>query len=166
MILKAIRNWREQRALKRHAIPDALWQLTLLRYPFLAQRNADDLTELRRLCSLFLSTKEFHGVDGFEVTRGEPVIGGMKAPELQHNFCPDCMTWLFTRLAGAPFVNVRPTMLDDATWFRPFIETWTSTRLPFAETGAVRSFGEFPAMEEIEGVLKDYAQWAASGGSG
>lgn len=105
-------------------------------------------------------------LDGFEVTRGEPVIGGMKAPELQHNFCPDCMTWMFTRLAGAPFVNVRPTMLDDATWFRPFIETWTSTRLPFAETGAVRSFGEFPAMEEIEGVLKDYAQWAASGGSG
>ena len=68
MILKALRNWREQRAVERHAIPDALWQLTLLRYPFLAQRSDDDLAELRRLCSLFLSTKEFHGVDGFEVT--------------------------------------------------------------------------------------------------
>ncbi len=68
MILQAIRNWREQRAVQRFAIPDALWQLTLLRYPFLAQRSADDLAELRRLCSLFLSTKEFHGVDGFEVT--------------------------------------------------------------------------------------------------
>ena len=68
MILKAIRNWREQRAIERHAIPDALWQLTLLRYPFLAQRSEADLAELRRLCSLFLSTKEFHGVDGFEVT--------------------------------------------------------------------------------------------------
>lgn len=72
MILKALhtrwRGWREQRAVERHAIPDALWQLTLLRYPFLAQRSDADLAELRRLCSLFLAAKEFHGVDGFEVT--------------------------------------------------------------------------------------------------
>lgn len=68
MILKALQNWREQRAVERHAIPDALWQLTLLRYPFLAQRSADDLAELRRLSSLFLATKEFHGVGGFDVT--------------------------------------------------------------------------------------------------
>lgn len=68
MILKALRDWRERRAVERHAIPDALWQLTLLRYPFLAQRSEADLGELRRLCSLFLAAKEFHGVDGFEVT--------------------------------------------------------------------------------------------------
>ena len=68
MILKALRNWREQRAVERHSIPDALWRLTLLRYPFLAQRSEADLAELRRLSSLFLSGKEFHGVDGFEVT--------------------------------------------------------------------------------------------------
>ncbi|RZJ12855.1 MAG: zinc-dependent peptidase [Rubrivivax sp.] len=68
MILKALRSWREQRAVERHAIPDALWQLTLLRYPFLALRSNDDLAELRRLCSLFLASKEFHGVEGFKVT--------------------------------------------------------------------------------------------------
>ena len=71
-MLKALhtrwRGWREQRAVERHAIPDTLWQLTLLRYPFLAQRSEDDLAELRRLSSLFLASKEFHGVDGFEVT--------------------------------------------------------------------------------------------------
>ncbi|MFG6413714.1 zinc-dependent peptidase [Roseateles sp. DC23W] len=67
-MLKAIKGWREQRAIERHAIPDSLWQLTLLRYPFLARRSDDDLAELRRLCSLFLSAKEFHGVNGFEVT--------------------------------------------------------------------------------------------------
>ena len=66
--LKALRRWRERRATERHAISDSLWQLTLLRYPFLAQRSTADLTELKRLCSLFLSTKEFHGVDGFEIT--------------------------------------------------------------------------------------------------
>jgi len=71
VILKALhgwRQWRESRAVQRHAISDALWQLTLLRYPFLARRSEADLTELRRLCSLFLAGKEFHGVDGFEVT--------------------------------------------------------------------------------------------------
>ncbi|WP_422018648.1 zinc-dependent peptidase [Roseateles sp.] len=67
-MLKALTRWREQRAVERHAIPDALWQLTLLRYPFLARRSAADLAELRRLCSLFLASKEFHGVNGFEVT--------------------------------------------------------------------------------------------------
>lgn len=68
MVLKALRRWREQRAASRHAIPDALWQLTLLRYPFLAQRSDADLSELRQMCSLFLATKEFHGVAGFQVT--------------------------------------------------------------------------------------------------
>lgn len=68
MIVQAWRRWRERRALERHAIPDALWQLTLLRYPFLGQRSADDLLALRHLCSLFLASKEFHGAGGFEVT--------------------------------------------------------------------------------------------------
>ncbi|MED5619022.1 zinc-dependent peptidase [Ideonella sp. BN130291] len=59
---------RESRALQRRAIPDALWQLTLLRYPFLAQRPDADVQALRRLTSLFLDRKEFHGVDGLEVS--------------------------------------------------------------------------------------------------
>ena len=65
-----LRRWRasrEARALARRAIPDDLWQLTLARLPFLAQRNADDLSELRRLASLFLDGKEFHGADGLVV---------------------------------------------------------------------------------------------------
>ena len=62
------KRWREARALERHAIPDTLWELTLLRYPFLARRSAEDIAELRRLCSLFLGSKEFHGVGGFEVS--------------------------------------------------------------------------------------------------
>ena len=98
--------------------------------------------------------------DGFEVTSGEPVIGGMHAPEVQHYFCAHCMTWMFTRPAGMPFVNVRPTMLDDTSWFRPFMETYASAKLPFAETGAVRSYETFPAMEEIEGLLREYAELA------
>jgi Mlc titration factor MtfA (ptsG expression regulator) len=65
--LRAWRQRREARAVQRRAIPDALWALTLARLPFLACRSADDLAELRRLCSLFLDQKEFTGVHGLEV---------------------------------------------------------------------------------------------------
>ena len=71
MLNRLLRAWtqlQEARALRRHPIPDPLWQLTLLRYPFLGQRNAADLADLRRMCSLFLATKEFHGVAGFEIS--------------------------------------------------------------------------------------------------
>jgi Mlc titration factor MtfA (ptsG expression regulator) len=60
--------WREQRALERRAIPDDLWELTLLRLPFLQGLDEADRAELRRLCSLFLDRKEFHGAGGLEVT--------------------------------------------------------------------------------------------------
>ena len=71
MLKTLLRGWserRDARAVQRHAIPDPIWQLTLLRYPFLARRTAADVAELRRLSSLFLASKEFHGVGGFEVS--------------------------------------------------------------------------------------------------
>lgn len=60
--------WREQRALARRAIPDDLWQLTFARLPFLARLDDADRAELRRLCSLFLDRKQFHGAGGLHVT--------------------------------------------------------------------------------------------------
>lgn len=98
--------------------------------------------------------------DGFEVTSGEPAIGGLHGDDIHHYFCPHCMTWMFTRPVGFEFVNVRPTMLDDTSWFRPYMETFASAKLAFAETGAVRSFAEFPAMEDYEGILQGYQDWA------
>lgn len=98
--------------------------------------------------------------DGFAVTKGETEIGGAHAPDLAHHFCGDCMTWMFTRPAGMPFVNVRPTMLDDIGWFRPYMETWASAKLPFAETGAVKSYEAFPPNEAIGELLRGYAEWA------
>jgi MtfA peptidase len=71
MLKRLLSAWQARRvaqALRNYAIPDTLWQLTLLHYPFIATRSNAELTELRRLCSLFLATKEFHGVDGFEVS--------------------------------------------------------------------------------------------------
>ena len=58
---------------------------------------------------------------GFEVVQGEPVIGGLHGEEAHHYFCGWCMSWMFARpqVPGVDFVNLRPTMLDDAKWFSP-----------------------------------------------
>jgi hypothetical protein len=94
--------------------------------------------------------------DGFSVTGGEPVIGGMHGAT-RHFFCPHCMSWMFTRPEGLDFfVNVRPTMLDDSTWFVPFIETMTSERLPWATTPAKYSYERWPEMSEFDGLIKEY----------
>ncbi len=49
-------------------IPDAAWQATLLRYPFLADCAGRDVERLRRLAAEFLRGKEFHGAHGFAIT--------------------------------------------------------------------------------------------------
>ena len=97
---------------------------------------------------------------GFAVVRGEPVIGGLRNPEQQHFFCPRCMTWMFTK-AMPQFVNVRATLLDDTAWFRPFMETWTRTKLPWACTSAVRSYEEFPPMDQYESLISEFAKFYA-----
>ncbi|MEO5661469.1 MAG: zinc-dependent peptidase, partial [Polaromonas sp.] len=50
------------------AIPEALWQRTLRRYPFLARHSADELQQLRALVGQFLQHKEFSGANGLTVT--------------------------------------------------------------------------------------------------
>ena len=98
---------------------------------------------------------------GFAVTEGEPVVAGA-TPEAGHHFCPDCMTWMFTRPQGIDFfVNVRPTMLEETGWYSPFIETFTSEKLDWAATPAVHSYDKFPPMEDYERLLGDYAARSA-----
>jgi hypothetical protein len=97
----------------------------------------------------------------FSVTKGEPVIGGLHGAT-EHFFCPHCMSWMFTRphITDA-FVNVRPTMLDNTEWFSPFIETYTSERLPWATVPAIHSFEEFPPFASHEGLVREYAEQLA-----
>ncbi len=95
---------------------------------------------------------------GLEITKGEPVECGTHGPDQDHMACPDCMTWMFTRITGVDaFVNVRPTMFDDTSWFTPFIETMTSTKLPWAMTPARHSFDTWPPMEDYEALMAEYA---------
>ena len=68
------------------------------------------------------------------------------------------MSWLYTRVDGLDmFVNVRPTMLDDHSWFSPFIETYTSERLPWARTPAIHHFEKFPPDESYEELCRQFA---------
>lgn len=93
----------------------------------------------------------------FAVTAGEPVIGGLHGPA-RHYFCGYCMTWMFTRPEQLDWiVNLRPTMLEDPSWFSPFIEVMTSEKLPWARTPAQHSFAEFPPMERYQSLVDEYA---------
>ncbi len=67
MIARWWRRRREAATLRHRAIPDVLWELTLARYPFIAQRQAADRERLRELATLFLAEKEFAGMQGLEV---------------------------------------------------------------------------------------------------
>jgi len=99
----------------------------------------------------------------FRVVAGEPVRGGIKGPQLEHFHCPDCKTWMFTRIAGiTDFVNVRPTMFDDPRWCRPFIETMTADKLPWVQIPARYSYEQFPSFEDLHRLMAEFAAGPAS----
>ena len=74
--------------------------------------------------------------EGFEMLAGEPVI---------------------SRPQGRPFVNVRSTMLDDASWGRPYVESCVEDRLPGAVSGAKFSFEGFPPADRYPELMAGYA---------
>jgi hypothetical protein len=114
-------------------------------------------TGCQKMSSSAFSLSAAIPTDGFEVIGGEPVIGGLHGAS-RHYFCGYCMTWMFTRPEGVDFfVNIRVTMLDDPSWFTPYMETWTSEKLPWATTPAPHSFAALPAMDAYEGLIKGYA---------
>ena len=94
---------------------------------------------------------------GLEVT-GDTVRGGLKGDMLDHRFCPDCLTWMFTRITGMDdMVNVRPVLFDDTTWFSPFIETMVVEKLPWATTPAHHRFDGFPPAADYPALMAAYA---------
>ncbi|MBC1222706.1 hypothetical protein GNF10_21200 [Nostoc sp. UCD121] len=59
------------------------------------------------------------------------------------------------------FVNLRPAMLDNALWFKPFIETWTREKLLWTTTSAVHSFETLPKEEDYTSLIEEYAKQAS-----
>lgn len=96
---------------------------------------------------------------GFKVTEGKPVIGGLHGPQQQHYFCAYCMTWMFTRIEGVDaFVNVRPSLFNDHSWFVPFVETMTKEKLSWAQTPARHHYEAFPPLEDYEKLMGEFAR--------
>jgi hypothetical protein len=100
---------------------------------------------------------------GFAVTAGQPVLGGEQKAFSGHWFCPRCKTWMFTRSPEVigPFVNLRPTMLDDHAWFAPFIEIFVGEKLPWAATGAKYGFDRFPDEADRARLIAEFAEQGA-----
>ena len=113
----------------------------------------------QRMSSSAFSSTLICPANAFVVLQGEPVLGGLRDPEQPHFFCASCMTWLFTKPAAFPdIVNVRATLFDDASWFSPFMETFTEAKLPWVSTGAPRSFAAFPPPEQFPEILAAYGK--------
>ena len=96
--------------------------------------------------------------DGFTILAGATAPGGCHAEGQDHRHCGWCKSWLFTRLpAEYGFINVRATILDDPSWYAPFVETFISAALPWAKTGATHSYPQFPAIQDYERLMTEYA---------
>lgn len=116
-------------------------------------------TGCQRMTASAFSLSAMIPAAGFEITSGEPVIGGLHGEDSRHFFCPHCMSWMFTRIPRVDaFVNVRATLLDDTAWAEPFLETYTSEKLPWATTPAKHSFETFPEMTDYAGLMQAYAE--------
>lgn len=93
---------------------------------------------------------------GFEVTQGEPELGGLHG-EIPHYHCGYCKSWLFTRLNDMGMVNLRAPMLDEHSWFVPFVETCKAEALTWAQTGAKHSFPNIPDMPVWGPLVAEFA---------
>jgi MtfA peptidase len=128
---QGLRARREQAAVLRRPIPDDLWKRTLVRYPFLQRRGAEDAAELRRLTSLFLDTKEFTCTGGLRLTDALAVAIAAQAalPVLRLG-----LSWYdgFVGIVVHPDAVVAP-------------RAWTD------DTGVVHEYDETLAGEAMEG---------------
>lgn len=115
-------------------------------------------TGCQRMTVSAFSTNIAVPLAGFAVTQGETAIGGLHGAQIRHRHCDWCKSWVYTTLPPEMgFVNVRATLLDDAGWYVPFVETFTSEALPWATTPAVHSFEQFPPMDAFPALLAAFA---------
>src|SRR5262245_12404943 len=99
---------------------------------------------------------------GFEVLEGDTEIGALHRAETAHHFCAYCKNWLYTSgIAGGQFVNFRSTMLDDASWVTPFVESNISEKLPDVVSGAKRSLEGFHPPDQYGPLMAAYAEAGA-----
>lgn len=133
------------------ALPDALWHATLQRYPFLAERPAEDIARLRQLSAEFLARKEFTGAGGLEVT--------------------DEIALAIAAQAVLPALNLGLHWYDDFVGIVVHPDEVVARRTEMDESGVVHDWSEVLAGEAMEGgpVMlnwRDVAQAGATAATG
>lgn len=64
----SFKSWRRRHILRRHALPDDLWQAVVARLPFLHGLTQAELMRLRELVTLFLHAKHMSAAGGLTLT--------------------------------------------------------------------------------------------------
>lgn len=85
------------------AVPDALWQATLTRYPFLAELEGAAQSRLREISTAFLGQKEFHGTGDLVITDAMALAVAAQA----------CLPLLYLAPHGSPAAALR--------WYDDFV---------------------------------------------
>ncbi|MFZ2031482.1 MAG: GFA family protein [Vitreimonas sp.] len=98
---------------------------------------------------------------GFSV-EGQTEIGALHKPEMQHHFCAHCKNWVYSDGEPIPgLVNFRSTMLDDASWVIPFVESNVAEKLSGVVSGAKHSYAEFLPPEDRQMLMEGFAREGA-----
>jgi len=112
-------------------IPDALWQATLSRYAFLAERPSPQREQLHELATRFLATKEFHGAGGLQVS--------------------DAMAVAVAAQAVLPVLHLGLSWYDDFVGIVLHPGEVLARRSEMDDTGVVHAWEEVLAGEAMEG---------------
>lgn len=120
-----------KRRLAPPAIPEALWQGALARYPFLAARPPAEQARLRELAARFLAGKEFHGAQGLEIT--------------------DEVALSIAAQAVLPVLNLGLAWYDDFVGIVVHPDEVLARRSLTDEHGVVHDYGEVLAGEAMDG---------------
>lgn len=116
-------------------------------------------TGCQRMTASAYSLSSLYPADRFALTSGETVRGGLQVGP-DHRFCAQCMSWLYTVPEGLEeFVNVRSPLLENAPGHRPYVDVFRAEGMPWASSGAVRSFETMPQESEFPELMAEYAAW-------
>ena len=86
--------------------------------------------------------------------------GGLRSKGREHHYCRSCLTFVYSRIAGADErVNLRISVLDDAAALPPYVEVMTDEKQDWAEVSAAYSYSRFPeGAEELRGLMESYSK--------
>jgi hypothetical protein len=99
--------------------------------------------------------------EGFTITEGTPVLGGFRGAT-QHFFCPDCMSWMFTRPERMDqYVNLRLVNARRAAMGRAIHRGLDRRGVPVGKTAAVHCYTTQPDFEDYGRLIEDFSQRGA-----